>query len=388
MRSGHFAIRMQSVKTLFLLLIISIITSFVICSSWKSLPYEEQLIQIQLEHEFGCFAEALGNQPIDIRALLLDYSDNEELVLKTRIALTKYPEKAGEILLLYGLQPEFKEILLNYGEAVIPVIDYFLKNEIQSLKLMNTTAKGIQFVADAAQGIWNRPAAKEETNAAGQSEPVELGPKERGWYAVNFIKEEGYDFLGQFVVDTHKQVKWIQTERVLENISSFFANGIRRLETQYVLEDEITKGDLFWAGVDVVAAAGTLKLLRAGRAAARTGKQLTITTRTRLFASKLLSRGEITPKIVKYGAVAATAYIVAVHPSLLNSMFAEAAKLLGLNPWLVRFAGWSLIILLAISPFLGVFKLMARFIIRILNLIISGILWLENPLKRSRPELR
>jgi hypothetical protein len=365
-----------------LFFVIATVASLAICQLWERASYEEKLIRIQVEQEVAYIDKAIMNEPVEVQLMLLDYSRDKELTLKAWIALSKYPEKAREILSLYGSEPEFKEILINYGESIIPPIQYFQENDVWSVKAISSIADGIEITKEAAKSLWNGITGNEQTssNSTTQAQTAEFGPEQRGWYAVNFIKQEGHHFLGQFVVDKDKKVKWVQTERILEGVTSFFASGLRTLETKYDLGDEITTGDVFWAGVDVAVVAGSLKLLRAGKAVARSGKELSFVSRTRIFASRLLSEGKIFQKLGKYGAEAATAYIIVAHPSLINSAFAEAAKMMGLNPWLIRFAGWSLIITIALYPFSWLLKIFARIVLSVFS-------WIEQSRKKPIPNI-
>jgi hypothetical protein len=356
----------------------AIVAALAICIVWKPVSYSEQLIRVQAEQELAHIDKAIMNEPLEVQAVLLDYAADKELVLKAWIALSKYPEKAREILSQYGSEPEFKEILKKYDESVIPVIQYFREKNVLSVVAMDATARTIQSAREFAKTIWNRMAGNgpANSNPAAQTQARELGPNERGWYAVNFIKSEGHDFLAQFVVNNDKEVKWNQTDRILKAITSFFTGGIRTLETKHDLGEAITTSDVFWAGLDVAVVAVPVKLLGAGKAVARSGEELSLATRTRLFAPRLLSKGKIFRKLGKYGAVAATVYIIVTHPSLINSVLAELAKLMGLSPWLVLFVGWFLIIALVLYPFSWLLKGLARF-------ILFGLSWLEPPRKKS-----
>jgi hypothetical protein len=332
----------------------------------KPPPYVEQLIRIQAEQEFGHIDKAITNEPLEVQGMLLDYAGNKRLLLKAWTALSKYPKEAREILPLYGSEPEFQEILLNYGDLVIPPIQYFRENEVWTVTVMDTIRKTIKEFAIEVNRLWDSESAKENPRTR------VLGPNERGWYAVNFIKQEGHDFLGQFLVNKEGgKVKWLQTERFLEAITSFFSSGMRTIEVKTDLGENITTADAFWAGVDIAILSVPLKLFKGGKAVGRSGEELNITTRTRLFAPRLLSKGKIFQKMGKYGAVVATLYIVATHPSLINSLLREMAELLGLSPWLVQVVGWFLIIAFILYPFLWLLKAIARF-------ILFGFSWLEQ----------
>jgi hypothetical protein len=351
----------------------AIVVALAICVVWKPVSYGEQLIRVQAEQELAHIDKAIMDEPVEVQAVLLDYSGDKEFVLKAWIALSKYPEKTREILSQYGSEPEFRDILKSYGESVIPVIQYFREKDVFSVVARDAAGRAMQSVTKSAKELWERMTGNEPANSnpAAQTPPRELGPNERGWYAINFIRNEGHDFLAQFVVTGDKEVKWNQTDRVLKAITAFFASGIRTLETKHDLGEAITTSDLFWAGLDVAVVAVPAKLLGAGKAVARSGEELNLAARTRLFAPRLLSKGQIFRKLGKYGAVAATVYIVVTHPSLLNSVFTEIAELMGLSPWLVLFVGWFLIIALALYPFSWLLKGLARF-------ILFGLSWLEQ----------
>ncbi|MEO8143922.1 MAG: hypothetical protein ABI654_06865 [Betaproteobacteria bacterium] len=266
-----------------------------------------------------------------MQATLLDYSSDKELLLKAWIALSKYPATAREILRLYGSEPEFKDVLRTYGDAVIPVIQYFRENDVWTVKAM-------QWNAEAAGGIRDRVTGRVPANA----KPV--GPLERGWAAVNFVKHEGHNFLGQFAVGKDGKAARNQTDRVMKELTSFLTGNVRELETKVDMGEDIAAADIFWAGLDVAMVAVPAKLLAAGKVVARSGQELKLATRTRLFAPRLLSKSPMFRKLGAYGAAAATIYIVATHPSLLNSVFAELANLVGISPWIVQLAGWSVVI--------------------------------------------
>ena len=333
----------------------------VISLAWKPAPYVEQLIRIQAKQDLAHIDRAILDEPMQVQALLLDYSRDKELVLKAWIALSKYPANAREILLLYGNEPEFKGVLRTYGDAVIPVIQYFRDNDIWTVRAM-------QSVTETVRNVWDRVTGKERANA----KPVELGPLERGWVAVNFIKQEGHEFLGQFVVDGQGKAKWNQTDRIVRALTSFFTSGVRNLETKIDLGQDLTAADAFWAGLDVAMIAVPAKILMSGKAAARSGQELGLAARTRLVAPRLLPKGEMFRKLGAYGAAAAVLYVVVRHPSLLNSVFAELAELIGISPWLVQAAGWSVVIALLMYLFSWLLVPAARFLIFLLKRIERG----------------
>ena len=356
--------------------------------------YAEQLVRIQARQEFGRVDPRILDEPLEIQAVLLDYAPDRVLALKAWIALLRYPRPARELLLAYGSTPEFRQILAEHGEAVIPVIQYFREHDVWSVSAMDAAARAGNRLKEWAGALASElpgrghaaPATPEavttrEPEAAAAKEPAAarsatLGPDERGWYAINFIGQEGHDLLAQFTVTPNGEVKWNQTDRLVKALTSFLTSGVRTLESRHDLGEQITTSDLFWAGLDVAMVAVPFKLLRAGKAVARSGEELSVMSRTRLFAPRWVARGSWFQSLGKYGAVAATIYIVASHPSLLSSLFGEAARMMGLSPWLVQFAGWTLVILLLLYPVSWLLRPVARG-------TLHGLAWLNHSHRRN-----
>jgi len=318
----------------------------IIAISWKPASYVEQLIRIQAEQELGGIDSRIQDEPAQVQAMLLDYAGDRELVLKAWIALARYQGTARDILVRYGSEREFQDVLRTYGDAVIPVIQYFRDNDVWSVRAMDATAKAVEAVKEWWKRVTdNGPASPEP---AALPKPVPLGPDERGWYAVHFIKHEGHNFLAQFAVNKDRKAVWNQTDRIVKASTGFFTSGVRNLEAKHDLGENITAMDAFWAGLDVALVALPAKLLVSGKAIARSGGELNLATRTRLFAPRLVSESQVFRKLGAYGAMAATVYIVATNPSLLNSVFAEVAEWIGVSPWVVQVAGWSILIAVAL----------------------------------------
>ena len=368
-------------------LAIAAITSLTICHYWKPIPYNEKLVRIQAEQLLGPIDERITREPLEIQAVLLDYSGDKELTLKAWIAISKFPLKAQNIFSLYGSEDEFKSILRSYGDAIIPVIQYFIDHEVQSLVVMKKTGTLI----DTGCG-WVKKLVNCLPSPFKKMQSPKLDPTERGWYAINFIKKEGHSFLGEFVVDKNNDAHWVQTQRIMNFLIFIFTGGIRVLETKYILSEEITAGDVFLASLDVIPLVVAVKLLRAGKVVVTSGesvstKELTLMSRTKLFGSRLIPKGAFFRQLGTYGAAVATAYVVITHPSLVNSLLEELAELLGLNPLLVQFAGWLLIITIALYPFSWALIALARLILFGMSLIEKSGKQLAKTVTSSSPDV-
>ena len=320
--------------------------------------YEDQLIGVAVRQSFGDTAPQVAAEPLEVQALLLDYADNEPLLLKARLALLRYPAQARRILPIYGDEPEYQEVLLAYGEAALPPISYFMDNELTSLKMRRALSKRIEDAKRLYYGLRGVPL----DDSLAMTTTARLTAEERGWYAIQFLREDGYNFLGQFAVARDGHVVWVQSERITEGLSGFFLGGVRGLETKWRQGEIIEGADLGWAALDVIVIASTVKLLKAvraaraaapGTAAARAGG---FSGRVAVFGSRVLARGgRLAITVASYGAIPAAIYLMIRYPVLINATLAELGDWLGISPWLVQFVFWF--VMLAISMRLALFLL-------------------------------
>ena len=221
----------------------------------------------------------------------------------------------------------------------------------------------------------NTPAPALPPRAAPPAAKVESGPTQRGWYAINSIHSEGHKFLGQFALDAASVAHWNQVDRAGANLSSFLTGGVSNLERKYELDEKIGGSDVFFAAIDVIPFVAAAKLLKAGKVVTATGEELSFVGKTRAFGARLIPKNPTLVKMGKYGVVLGTGYVVLTHPSLLSSAFAEIAQLMGLNPMLVQFVCWFLLISIALYPFFWLLKITA-------NLILLGLSWLNRSMKK------
>jgi hypothetical protein len=375
-------------RSLFLAATAAVAATF-ISLTWQPLSFQERAVQLQIEQSPPDLVAVLNKEPLGVKAVLLDYANDPVLRFKAQAAVLKYPQFAREILPLYGDAPEFQEILLAYGESVLPPIDYFLNHDVYTTDLAHHAGRKITSLKTFARRLLGAP---EQRNGAVQAAPQAsatqdeseaekpLTREQRGWYAVNYIRGEGHDFLGQFVVDGQGQPKWIQSERLLEDASALFMRGIKDLETKAQTHQTVTAGDVGSATLDMFVMASAIKLVRLGEAAAASDKSLSISTRTAALSSRAARGTRLALKIAQYGkwpALAVTAYMALRHPSIISDALADLAHLLGLPTWLGLFAGWTLILLPAF--YLG--SWVARVILRPTVALLRGILHLLSRLE-------
>ena len=338
-------------------------------------PLDERVVRAEMEHKLPRHADALNGYPLAVRLALLDYADDEELVLNARLALLRHPQAAPRVIALYGGMPEFRAILRQYGAAIIPPIDYFLHHEPATLRMVAmvtpTPEPGGQPAADVLDGDGS-------VNAPGDDSASALTSVQRGAYAIHFIGDAGYDFLGQFVTTPAGEAEWVQSERFATGVKRFFTSGLTRVETQWRLGEDITPAEYAWATVDIMVPVAIFKLARAGRAAtgvARSSRGLAAGATTATRTSATLGR---TGRLVAVGGTLAGIGYVVMNPGVLNSIGRGLAEAVGLPPWLVAGAIWFVLLL----PVLIVLRLGQRWLLRPLYAATVGLIRLLSWMRR------
>lgn len=331
---------------------------------WVPQTVEQRVLAVQVERLMPAQAGELLDEALEVQAVFVDYAGADDAVLATKawLALRRYPDMARTILPLYGDDPLFRDILRRHGEAVLPPIRYFMDHDIGTLTLRKRTSDAI----DALRWRWNGEAIPD-------TPPADLSPVERGRHAIDFIATDGHGFLGQFEVADDGRVSWIQTERALEGLASFFAGGIRGLETRVRSDEAVRLADLGWAAVDVAIGISALKVLRLGRGAGATAR-VGFVERNAALGAGLLRGSAIGLRVAKYGAPLALAYIALRHPSVLNAAFARVAETFGWPVWAAQLGGWALVLF----PLLW----LAQFLLRPLAYVLGSVAALARAIDR------
>ncbi len=319
---------------------VALLVAALVSYASRPVPIEQRLISIQARETLPGF-DNIENEPVEVQAALLDLGDDPLVLLKAQAALLVYPDMARTIFPLYASEPEFREVLRTYGESALPPINYFIRQPVSSIEWMNKAARQCERAKDYIAELRGK--------APGQPEKAEpLTPEERGWYAVNFIRNEGHDFLGQFVVDAEGRTQWVQTERVTEGIAQFFTSGVRQLESDYRTGEDISASDIGWASVDVLVFASAVKVLRAGRTAAKATQGARLSSRSAALAARITGSGRLilrSARYAKWPVIVGAGYLVVTHPSLINDFFAGVAGVLGVSPLAMQIAGWLVILI-------------------------------------------
>ena len=345
-----------------LVLAIALALATAIAAGSKDSLYEDQLVDLALRQSHAPQWKSFAAQPSAVKALLLDYDD--ELAFKAQLAIEKYGDDAQDVLLRFGDDPTFQEVIRQYGENTIPVIAYFVKNDIASVRTLYLAEQKSEEAIAAAKGFWAKlwpsetvesPSATDQEKDRPQ-EPPAYGPDLRGQRAIAFIAHEGHAFLGQFLLDPQGQAAWVQTERTLGAAKSFFFSGVIGLEKKYKSGQMLEKTDFLSAGLDAFIVVGAFKALKFLRATQQV-RAVGVMRRTQLLGAPLLRQSAMGRYAMKYGVAAGAAYLVVQHPSLLNGVFVMLGKALGITPFLAKTIGWGLLLALLLVPLMSLLTL-------------------------------
>lgn len=345
---------------------IIVVTAIVIAGLASTLashePFESKLVRLEAQRALPTLEASLQQESPEFSALFLSYADDQALWMSASLAILRHGDTARDVLVEYGLLPDFQRVLVRYGaDAVLP-INYFHSHDVATLRAQHWVGERYQQLSR----WWSDEEG--ETDSA-------FTPYRRGQMGIALLDANGHALLNQFVVSEQGDVEWLQGERVVAGVGDFFTSGLRDLENQWRRGDAIGAADLGWAGVDLLVMASTVKVLRAGRAAraARVGSVEAQGARAGLRQGVAATSGRfaVLPRMAKVAAVAGTAYVVIRHPSLVSALGANLSQWLGWPVWLSQFLVWLIVLLPAL--------MLVRFAYR---WFLVPLLWLLVPLIR------
>ena len=295
--------------------------------------FSSRLLDLEARSSFGPdFYAAAGGSP-ELRALFLDASHNPQLLAKIQFAIQNYPADARDVLISFGGDEDFRQALLDYGEQIVPIIGFFQRNELKTMKLRFEAGRGWD---------WLIGKGKDDLHEV-------YGPEYRGLFAVEAIRLEGHKFLAQFRLDDERKAIWLITPQVTTFISDFFTGGMAIVEEKIRLRKKLELSEIAWGAVDVVPGVGGfkvfkgLKVLEAGAAASRAARPVTLVDKAAFYGGRLLSRDRVA-RALKLSGVAAATYITVRHPSLLSGLFEDLGAWVGLPAMMSKLIGWSLVL--------------------------------------------
>lgn len=350
------------IHTGWLTVVTAIVAAAMLSAAASHEPFEARLVRLDAQRALPALAPTLAQESPEINALFLGYASEQALWMSASLAVLRHGNVAREVLMEYGLLPQFQRVLVRFGADTVLPVSYFRTHDVATLSAQHWIGERYRQVSRwwSDEGV--------STNAP-------LTPYRRGQMGIALLDDNGHAFLNQFVVSDQGEVEWLQGERVAMGISDFFTSGLRDLESQWRRGEAIGSGDLGWAGVDLLVMASTVKVLRVGRAAraARVGNMEAQGARTGLRQGALATGGRFAalPRTAKVAAVATTTFVVIRHPSLVSALGVNFSSWLGWPVWFGQFLIWLIVLL----PVL----IIARFVYRWL---LTPLLWLLGPVVR------
>jgi hypothetical protein len=271
-------------------------------------------------------------------------------------AAQTYPEISPQVFGIYGNIPEFREVLSQYGQEVIPVVAYFVQNGSQEMLFRETLA---QMIAEAGAG--------EKITF----DPAKLTPEQYGLLSIMEIKSGGHGFLDEFnIVDGVAQR--IQVTRVFFSSRNLLAGGLVNLEKVLRADKRLpTWGEIGEAALDgtilLGAGAKAFTLIRDAGKVARAGEVATdledvaALSKSERAMEVLKTVGKTTAVVVPVGL---TVFAI-THPTWTTHYAGWIAEQLGLSWWVGALTLWLI-----------VGGVMAFFLPFLVPIVVSIVLWL------------
>lgn len=299
--------------------------------------YSDRLVGLDARSSLARDIYAAAGHSPELRALFLDVSDSPQLLAKMQFALENYPTDARDVLVAFGGYEDFWKALQDYGEGIVPIIAFFQKNELKTMKLRFDAGRGWDWVL-----------------GKGKTDPDKIyGPEYRGLFAIQAIRLKGHGFLAQFDLDGQNRAVWLVTPQVTDLFKDFFTSGMATVEKKVRLRQELVASDLAWGAADVFFGASLFKALKglkavkpiegAAAASGKVARPVAMADKAAFYGSRVLSRDRVA-RALKLTGVAAAVYITVRHPSLLSGLFEDIGGWLGLSPLVSKLIGWALVL--------------------------------------------
>lgn len=295
-------------------------------SPTDSLP--DRIVRTEAERALPSIAEELQDETPELNLLFLNYAPDRVLWMSASLAVLRHGDVAREVLLEYGMLDEFQDVLTRFGSDVVLPIHFFRANDIGTLR--------------ARAWVGNRLDRIKAWFSNAESVPDEvLTPYRRGLFAIALLDQHGHGLLDQFAVNAQSEVLWLQGERVVSVVGDFFTSGLRDLEGQWRRGEDVGVGDVGWAGLDLLVMAGSIKLLRAGKAAGMTRTSRAVGQGRMAAGARFASLGNA----ARVSALVGLGYLAVRHPGLISAAGTTLADWMGWPAWAGQFLVWFVVLL-------------------------------------------
>ena len=152
------------------LLSVTAMVAAVVAQCSGGATYVERLLDIVAKQGLSSAAYDSADESPELKAIFLDAASNPELTFKMQLALAKYPQDARKVLETFAGDPMFREVLTGYGERIVPVIGYFQRHDVATLRASHRASALLQSAKTAANDMFRRE------DAAATPPAPEYGP--------------------------------------------------------------------------------------------------------------------------------------------------------------------------------------------------------------------
>lgn len=214
-----------------IIVLIALVTAGLASAVASHEPFEDRLVRLEAQRALPALEASLKQESPEINALLLSYSSDQALWMSASLAMLRHGDIARDVLVEFGLSPQFQQVLVRFGaDAVLP-ISYFSRHDVATLRAQHWLGERYQQLSR----WWS-----DEEGGAGSA----FTPYRRGQMGIALLDANGHALLNQFVVSEQDEVEWLQGERVVAGVGDFFTSGLRDLESQWRRGDAIDAADL------------------------------------------------------------------------------------------------------------------------------------------------
>lgn len=201
-----------SVRAGWLIVAIAILVAGGLTAVASHEPFESKLVRLEAQRALPSMEASLQQESPELNALFLSYAADQALWMSASLAILRHGDRARDVLVEYGLSPQFQQVLLRFGaDAVLP-ISYFRSHDVATLRAQHWVGERYQQVS--------RWWSDEEVSVN-----AELTPFRRGQMGIALLEENGHALLNQFVISEQGEVEWLQGERVVAGVGDFFTSG-------------------------------------------------------------------------------------------------------------------------------------------------------------------
>ncbi len=191
-----------SIRAGWLMVAIAILVAGILTTVASHEPFESKLVRLEALRALPTLEASLEQASPELNALFLSYADDQALWMSASLAILRHGDRARDVLVEYGLLPDFQRVLVRYGADAILPISYFRSHNVATLRAQHWVGERYQQLSR----WWS-----DEEGGADSA----FTPYRRGQMGIALLDASGHALLNQFVVSEQGDVEWLQGERLV-----------------------------------------------------------------------------------------------------------------------------------------------------------------------------